>query len=135
MAFLWLFASMSDRAPQPQDKFIVRLPDGMRDRIRSAAEANNRSMNAEIVATLEEKYPDPRVDLELSTLAAWLEYVHGGGPDEEFDDRLFEINDRLAKHPATKHLRLAILVNGEGENLRAELILGVRRPDEFYEES
>ncbi|SOB98839.1 Arc-like DNA binding dprotein [Rhodobacter sp. JA431] len=41
------------------DKFIIRLPDGMRDRIKVAADANNRSMNAEIVATLEEKYPQP----------------------------------------------------------------------------
>lgn len=42
---------------QHQDKFVLRLPDGMRDRIKLAAEVNNRSMNAEIVATLEEKYP------------------------------------------------------------------------------
>lgn len=44
------------------DKFIVRLPDGMRDRIKAAAEANSRSMNAEIVATLEEKYPAQKLD-------------------------------------------------------------------------
>lgn len=49
---------MSDAPPSAgQDKFIVRLPDGMRDRIKAAAEANNRSMNAEIVATLERTYP------------------------------------------------------------------------------
>lgn len=42
-----------------QDQFVIRLPDGMRDRIKAAAESNNRSMNAEIVATLEEKYPAP----------------------------------------------------------------------------
>lgn len=41
------------------DRFMLRLPDGMRDRIKASAEANNRSMNAEIVATLEEKYPAP----------------------------------------------------------------------------
>lgn len=35
------------------DKVIVRLPDGMRDQLKSAAEANNRSMNAEIVSRLE----------------------------------------------------------------------------------
>ncbi|MFD9897493.1 Arc family DNA-binding protein [Mesorhizobium sp. NPDC059025] len=35
------------------DKVIVRLPDGMRERLKKAAEANNRSMNAEIVARLE----------------------------------------------------------------------------------
>lgn len=38
------------------DRFIVRLPDGMRDRIKDAAAANNRSMNAEIVARLEESF-------------------------------------------------------------------------------
>lgn len=37
----------------------------MRDRIKAAAEANNRSMNAEIVATLEEKYPAPALDAAL----------------------------------------------------------------------
>ncbi len=36
-----------------QDKFMLRLPDGMRDRIRQAAESNNRSMNAEIISLLE----------------------------------------------------------------------------------
>lgn len=56
---LWLNAIMQDRKPQDQDKFIVRLPDGMRDRIKAAADANSRSMNSEIVATLEEKYPQP----------------------------------------------------------------------------
>lgn len=34
-------------------KFMLRLPGDMRDRIAEAAKANNRSMNAEIVARLE----------------------------------------------------------------------------------
>ena len=42
------------------DQYTVRFPDGLRDRIKAAADANNRSMNAEIVATLEEKYPSPQ---------------------------------------------------------------------------
>ncbi|MEH6721029.1 MAG: Arc family DNA-binding protein [Aurantimonas endophytica] len=41
------------------EQFQLRMPDGMRERIRTAAESNDRSMNAEIVATLEEKYPAP----------------------------------------------------------------------------
>lgn len=58
-------------APSKQlDQFVVRLPDGMRDRIKAAAEANNRSMNAEIVATLLEKYPAP-VDPEGEALIEW----------------------------------------------------------------
>lgn len=48
---------MTDSPPHKSDQFIVRLPDGMRDRIKRAAASNNRSMNAEVVATLEEKYP------------------------------------------------------------------------------
>ena len=63
-AFLWLIASMAkERSPQSQDKYIIRMPDGLRERIRKAAEANNRSMNAEIVGTLEAFYPD-RMNIE-----------------------------------------------------------------------
>lgn len=35
------------------DKFVLRLPDGMRDRIGAAARSNRRTMTAEIVARLE----------------------------------------------------------------------------------
>lgn len=54
------------------DKFMLRLPDGMRDRIKAAAETNNRSMNAEIVATLEEKYPAP-ITLRVNQLVDWAD--------------------------------------------------------------
>lgn len=40
------------------DQFPLRLPDGMRDRIKQRAAANNRSMNAEIVSLLEEALVD-----------------------------------------------------------------------------
>lgn len=44
---------------------MLRLPDGMRDRIKAAADENGRSMNSEIIATLEDAYPetDPRTEL------------------------------------------------------------------------
>ena len=61
---------VQDSPSRRQDQFIVRLPDGMRERIRLAADRNNRSMNAEIVATLEEKYPEPT---HWSSLAKALE--------------------------------------------------------------
>ncbi|TDQ40008.1 Arc family DNA-binding protein [Thiopseudomonas denitrificans] len=35
------------------DKFVVRFPDDMRDRIAEVAKHNHRSMNSEIVARLE----------------------------------------------------------------------------------
>lgn len=63
--FIWLIAIVysygslpydcrmaSDRSPQTADKYILRFPDGMRDRIADEAKKNNRSMNAEIVHIL-----------------------------------------------------------------------------------
>ncbi|KPN63062.1 hypothetical protein AKJ29_02640 [Aliiroseovarius crassostreae] len=66
---------MPEQSSQNQDKFIVRLPDGLRDRIRLAAEANHRSMNAEVVALLEENYPAPvpeNVTDPAARLLYWL---------------------------------------------------------------
>jgi len=39
-----------------QDKFMLRLPEGMRERVRVSAEKNGRSMNAEIVGRLMESF-------------------------------------------------------------------------------
>lgn len=44
----------SERAPQLADKYVLRMPDGMRDKITKLAKANGRSMNAEIVLILQE---------------------------------------------------------------------------------
>jgi hypothetical protein len=63
----------SIRPHQGSDKYIVRFPDGMRDRIADAAKANNRSMNSEIIARLlasfepQERAPMVlRIDLTVS---------------------------------------------------------------------
>ena len=45
---------------QEDDKYIVRLPDGMRDQIKSAASENQRSMNAEIIFQLNRAYGDSK---------------------------------------------------------------------------
>ncbi len=50
---------MTDSAPKQEPPYGLRMPPDLKARVKAAAEANNRSMNAEIVATLEEKYPPP----------------------------------------------------------------------------
>lgn len=40
------------------DKFVVRLPDGMRSRIEVVAKVNHRSMNSEIIARLKVSLDD-----------------------------------------------------------------------------
>lgn len=87
---------MSERAPQNQDKFIVRLPDGMRDRIKKVAEANNRSMNAEIVATLETHYPPPRDEYTISELFSALRRKateRHSGDDADLETSLRKIDE------------------------------------------
>jgi predicted DNA-binding protein len=44
---------MAERNPQDQDKYVVRFPDGMRDRLKALAAANGRSMNNQIIHMLE----------------------------------------------------------------------------------
>ena len=42
-----------DRTPALVEKFVIRLPNGLRDQIRSLSEQNRRSMNSEIIMVLE----------------------------------------------------------------------------------
>jgi len=56
---------MVNTSSQSLEKFIVRLPAGMRDAIGIAARKNRRSMNAEIVARLAQSFDmaAPEIDL------------------------------------------------------------------------
>lgn len=81
------------RPGQGADAFNVRLPDGMRDRIKAAADRNGRSMNAEIVATLAQHYPPPRAD--VGSLDGLIHYLTSS-PDRDVQlSRLAEVNAKL----------------------------------------
>lgn len=67
-----------------QDKFLLRLPEGMRERIKAAADKNSRSMNSEIVAALEDKFPV--IDPDLVPL---VDFVSRVLPDESMEMHLF----------------------------------------------
>lgn len=45
---------MKNTSSRNADKFVVRLPDGMRGRINEVAQNNHRSMNSEIIQRLEQ---------------------------------------------------------------------------------
>lgn len=60
------------KALQPGDKYVVRFPDGMRDRIADSARANNRSMNAEIVDRLEGSFETPEAMKDISATLSKL---------------------------------------------------------------
>lgn len=43
---------VQDTPSRKLDQYIVRFPDGMRDRLKAMAAENNRSLNAEIISIL-----------------------------------------------------------------------------------
>lgn len=45
---------LAEKPGRASDQFPLRFPDGMRDRIKGEAEQNSRSMNAEIIARLQD---------------------------------------------------------------------------------
>lgn len=60
---------MNDKTAFPSDtadKVLVRMPDGMRDNLKAAAKANNRTMNAEIVARLQASFDSPPPSSSMS---------------------------------------------------------------------
>jgi hypothetical protein len=70
---------MAKRSPQSQDKYIVRFPDGMRERIAIEAGKSARSINAEIVSRLEHSLEND------------------GEEEQERDDLWRELHKREAK--------------------------------------
>ncbi|MDE1139988.1 MAG: Arc family DNA-binding protein [Paraburkholderia tropica] len=66
------------------DQFVVRFPDGMRARIADEAKKNNRSMNAEIVARLEESFT-PRSDEDLMRLMTRISIIAADAERDAID--------------------------------------------------
>lgn len=90
------------------DQFALRLPDGMRDRIKAAADANGRSMNAEIVATLEENYPAPKLPGPTATdLAEIMEHIFSSASEADQDARLDDANRVLNESGQSISLRFS----------------------------
>lgn len=84
---------MSKAPSRSQEQFIVRFPDGMRERIKAAAEAHGRSMNAEIIHTLLQTYPeDPSRDPLIETL---MQFVRDAEDDDDMKARVEAANKEM----------------------------------------
>lgn len=93
------------------DQYQLRLPPGLRDRIKAAADGNGRSMNSEIVSTLESAFPDPRELLqelsfidEIDAIQARLERIRAARiaeASENLSDEFIEANAKKLKSKYT----------------------------------
>lgn len=83
----------SRTAPQ----FVVRFPDEeMRDRIKEAAEANNRSMNAEIIARLQDSF------VAESEFHVGSKITHTPLDEDRLQEALEEASERGAQNAIAK---------------------------------
>lgn len=98
---------MADESKYPTRiaPYGLRMPPELKERVEAAAKANNRSMNAEIVATLEEKYPLRVFDAQ--ELARFIHLLPMGDP-ARLQKHLDAVNASL------KHQKLEMQMN-DGE--------------------
>ena len=68
------------------DKFVVRLPDGMRERIAEVARNHHRSMNSEIIARLD---MPPLTDMAADHVLTRSFYLLEGLPGRYIGGRVF----------------------------------------------
>lgn len=69
-----MVVKMREQYPsEMQDRVMVRLPDGMRDKLKAAAKASGRTMNAEIVRRLEISFGE--IEKRLADLAEGVNTV------------------------------------------------------------
>jgi hypothetical protein len=116
------------------DKFMLRLPDGMRDRIRAAAEANSRSMNAEIVATLEEKYPAPVLLDDAVAFDRAIKILKAATTMAEFRERVSVANEILQSSRAYRDWSIKVpRGDGPAPPKDIQLFVGRQKADETDE--
>lgn len=79
---------MSDETPaRDLEKFMLRMPEGMRERIAREAKANGRSMNAELIARIEKTFDEDGV---IEYLVSKIDHMQA-----EFDNRLSDVESDL----------------------------------------
>lgn len=73
---------MSKKPIQPQDKYVLRMPDGLRDRIKAYADREGTSMNHEIIRVLEREWPEQwPLGKRLQDLSEALSLLSAGKTD------------------------------------------------------
>ena len=81
-----------------QDKFMLRLPHGLRDRIKAATDRADMSMNEAIVWVLDREFPAPKtVDQRTADLLKLVEVMKAGASADTIADLTDEIHTVLTE--------------------------------------
>ncbi|WP_280954520.1 Arc family DNA-binding protein [Metarhizobium album] len=78
------------------DQFQLRLPPGLRERVKVYAERHGRSMNAEIVRILEREFPEPLpISERLAALFEVLDVLKSGATDGNIDQLVTGVEETV----------------------------------------
>ncbi|TBD15717.1 Arc family DNA-binding protein [Rhizobium ruizarguesonis] len=84
------------KAGRGADQYMLRLPDGLRDRIKAYAERMGTSINSEIVRVLEERFPEQwPIDNRLDELAKMLSILGAGTEDRRLDEFMQKVEETV----------------------------------------
>lgn len=138
---------MAKKLVKNRDQFIVRLPEGMRERIKLKADRAGMSMNEAIVWCLEQYFPAPRtLDQRLADIADLVAVMKASGPNSEQIENLYselrETLDGVAKNEIEAPLEFAQMVwerlhdldigNAEEAAARSDNPFVIERPSRYH---
>lgn len=101
-----------------QDQYMIRFPDGMRDRIKEAAEDAGRSMNQEIVARLESSFDLSMSDKERLAFFEEMYEQHFRERNELIDT--INKQDLIVQQMKREHQTLVLLARSISHMLLAD---------------
>lgn len=112
------------KAGRGSEQFVLRLPDGMRDRVKQLADEHGRSMNSEIVSALEEWLQRADYDREREEYekANPLEGPKPGDVIEEGAAPMEEIQDFFVNSPDDVERIIQRMVTETEKNLRKSMM-------------
>lgn len=97
------------------DQYMLRFPDGMRERLKDEAAKNKRSLNAEIIARLEDSFLSEQLTIvanesafkpptarELRRVAEIMVILERNALDERQEDQLESDYEKAAAKPRVK---------------------------------
>lgn len=99
------------------DQYMLRFPDGMRERLKEAAAEHKRSLNAEIIARLE------------ATLVGDEAYQAGKSPFEMYATAISKAAAKEAADAASDIVRLVLLEMTDDQAKRALERIKPPKPD------
>lgn len=77
-------------------RLTLRLPLGLRDRIKAYAKRQGRSINGEIVKALEREFPEPwSIEDKIAELLALTRVIKTGVNDSRVDKLAYEFEDTI----------------------------------------